>query len=169
MESVERLFKTYFLRLESFAIHWVREEQIAKDIVQDAFLNLLEQADILVKSEIVIKSYLYSTVKNMSLNYLRNNQTRSRINSSFIHVEEDQYGLMDNLIRAEVMGELYEELSKLPEGCQHICRLIYFNGMKYEEVAQELNVSINTVKTQRQRALRLLRIKILKVLFILFY
>jgi len=170
MLTVEGLFKTYFLRLKSFAINWVKTEELAKDIVQDAFLVLVEQEGILLKPELVVKSFLYSTVKNLCLNHIRRDQTRNRINAQLPREEIDDVDLMDNLIRSEVMGELYAEIKQLPEGCQHICKLIYFEGKKYEEVAVELNISINTVKTQRQRALRLLKNRLLyTILYIMLF
>lgn len=168
MLTIEQVFKAYYLRLHSFALHWVRTEEVAKDIVQDAFLNLVEQHAILSKPELLIKSYLYSTVKNLCLNHIRNSQNRNRINSIIAWDEMDDVDLMDNLIRSEVLGELYQELALLPQGCQHICRLIYFEGKKYEEVALELGVSINTVKSQRQRALRLLKNRLFDAMFLLF-
>ncbi len=168
MQSIEGIFKSYFIRLQSFAIHWVRTEEVAKDIVQDAFLSLSEQVDLLQKPEQVIKSYLFSTVKHLSFNHIRKDKSRTRLQANIPFQEDDEDDMMDNLIRAEVMGELYQELARLPEGCQHICRLIYFDGKKYEEVAGILNISINTVKSQRQRALRILKSRLLLLMIILY-
>jgi RNA polymerase sigma-70 factor (ECF subfamily) len=72
---------------------------------------------------------------------------------------------MKGLIESEVIGTLHRELDALPERCQHVCRLIYMEGKKYEEVASEMQISVNTVKSQRILALRILRKKLTSFFF----
>lgn len=167
MLSTEYYFKTYFLQLCTFAFPWVNSEEVAKDIVQDAFLVLMDRQDLLEKEERVIKSFLYTSVKNMAMNAKRRNTVFDRIRDNITIQESDDRDILDELITAELIGALHRELNQLPEGCQRICRLIYLESMKYEEVAQELNVSVNTVKTQRSRAINLLKNKFLNLLFTL--
>ncbi len=64
MLSTEYYFNKYFLQLSVFAFPWVGSEEVAKDIVQDAFIVLMGRQDLLEKGEHVIKSFLYSSVKN---------------------------------------------------------------------------------------------------------
>ncbi len=161
--TVEYFFKRYYVRLCSFAYPWVESKDIAEDIVQDAFIVLVNYPDILLKEERQIKSFLYSTVKNLAMKHKRDSQIAKRINESLKVEEEDGQDLLASLIKAEIVGELHAELVKLPDSCQHICRLIYLEEMKYEEVAQELNLSINTIKSQRQRAIRLLKDRFLSI------
>lgn len=168
MPSIEKLFKAYFVRLSAFAYAKVDSEEVAKDIVHDAFLALLENDAILQKDDLLIKGFLYSTVKNMALNHYRHQQMSARVHASFRTSEWDDIDILDTLIKSEIIGELHHELAQLPDGCQHICRLIYLEEKKYEEVAQELNVSINTVKSQRQRALRILKDKFLGFIYLFF-
>ncbi|WP_293898343.1 MULTISPECIES: sigma-70 family RNA polymerase sigma factor [unclassified Sphingobacterium] len=165
MLSTEYYFNKYFLQLSVFAFPWVGSEEIAKDIVQDAFIVLMGRQDLLEKGEPVIKSFLYSSVKNLAMNIKRRNIVFDRVRKQFDTDKPDDNDILDNLINAELIGALHRELNELPEGCQRICRLIYLDGMKYEEVAQELNVSVNTVKTQRMRAINLLKRKFLNILF----
>jgi len=168
MLSTEYYFNKYFLQLSVFAFPWVGSEEIAKDIVQDAFIVLMGRQDLLEKEEPVIKSFLYSSVKNLAMNIKRRNIVFDRVRNQFNTDRPDDNDVLDNLINAELIGALHRELDELPEGCQRICRLIYLEGMKYEEVAQELNVSVNTVKTQRMRAINLLKRKFLNIFFTFF-
>ncbi|MDF2475162.1 MAG: hypothetical protein K0S24_645 [Sphingobacterium sp.] len=168
MLSTEYYFNKYFLQLSVFAFPWVGSEEIAKDIVQDAFIVLMGRQDLLEKGEPVIKSFLYSSVKNLAMNIKRRNIVFDRVRNQFNTDRPDDNDVLDNLINAELIGALHRELNELPEGCQRICRLIYLEGMKYEEVAQELNVSVNTVKTQRMRAINLLKRKFLNLFFTFF-
>lgn len=161
MSSIEFLFKEYYLKLSDFAYRWVNSEDIAKDIVQDAFMVLIEKEAMLERPAIVLKSFLYSTVKNLSINYIRHEQIAARINNVIGVQELNDEDILKNMIQAEIIGELYQELERLPNGCKHICKLIYFEDKKYHEVASEMDMSVNTVKTQRQRALRILKSKFL--------
>ncbi len=160
MLGIEKLFKEYFVRLTVYAYPFVGSEDVAKDIVQEAFIILLGRKDILARPEQVIKSFLYSTVKNQCLNYKRREAIGAKVHSNMQAAEDEDTDHLTNLIQAEVVGVLHRQLSSLPDKCQHICKLIYFDGKKYDEVAALLNISLNTVKSQRQRALRILKSKL---------
>ncbi len=164
MLSIEYYFKTYFLQLCTFAFPWVNSEEIAKDIVQDAFIVLMDRPELLEKGERVIKSFLYTSVKNIAMNAKRRDIVLDKIHDAISLKESDDHTILDDLINAELIGALHRELNQLPEGCQRVCRLIYLEGMKYDEVAQELDVSVNTVKTQRIRAINLLKTKFLNLI-----
>ncbi|PUV24525.1 sigma-70 family RNA polymerase sigma factor [Sphingobacterium athyrii] len=159
MTRFDHTFKTYFVQLCTFAYPFVRSQDIAKDIVHDAYLVLINNPELLEKESLIQKSFLYSTVKNLAMNYQRKVRLSSKYSSSLNIEPIDDTDLMDNLIRAEVISALHKELNALPTGCRHVCRLIYMEGKKYEEVASELKISVNTVKSQRSLAIRLLREK----------
>ncbi|MNL34998.1 RNA polymerase sigma factor [compost metagenome] len=61
------------------------------------------------------------------------------------------------MIQAEVIGELYAALNLLPERCRLIFKMGYLEGMKNHEIAEKLNISVNTIKTQKKRGLAILR------------
>ena len=157
--SIEKLFTDYFVRLCVFVYPMVGSEELAKDIVHDAFVVLLDHPDLLSKAPTVQKSFLYSTVKNMAMNQLRKAKVINKYTMSLDDNELDDTDLLNSLIKAEIIDALHRELELLPNGCQHVCRLIYLEGMKYDEVAAELNISVNTVKSQRKLALKMLREK----------
>lgn len=166
MIGIEKLFKEYFVRLTIYAYPFVYSEEIAKDIVQEAFVVLIERKDILGKPDGVIKSFLYSTVKNQCLNYKRRLGIETKVYTDLQKVGDDSTDHLTNLIQAEVIGVLHRQFLSLPDKCQHICKLIYFDGKKYDEVAEMLNISLNTVKSQRQRALRILKSKLVFILLL---
>jgi len=165
MKTFETLFKDNFVKLCEFAYQWTRSDEMSKDVVQDAFLVLIEKPDLLEKPLPVIKSFLYTIVKNKSIDAYRYSKIREIKTTGDNAEEAYESNYLETLIRAEIVGELYKELDKLPYACKNICELIYIQEKKYDEVAQELNISINTVKTQRQRAIKALRDKFLSLLF----
>lgn len=162
MEQFDKIFKDYFIRLCSYAHTIIGSEGVAEDMVQEAFIVLSQNQEILNKPEITIKSFLYSSVKHICLNHVRRRSIGQRIqNDTLIHENVDKSDYLEGLIKAEIFGELHKELSNLPKKCKRICELIYLEEKSYEEAAEELDVSINTIKTQRQRALKYLKSKFL--------
>ncbi len=168
MITIETLFKDNFVKLCEFAYKWTRSDELSRDMVQEAFLVLMMKPDLLRSSPSTIKSFLYTTVKNKSIDVYRHGKVREIKGSWDDGIDSDESDHLENLIRAEIIGELHQELSKLPSACKAVCELIYFENKKYEEVAQELNISVNTVKTQRQRAIKALKIKFLNLMLSIF-
>ncbi|WP_394676027.1 RNA polymerase sigma-70 factor [uncultured Sphingobacterium sp.] len=166
MTTFDDIFKSYFVQLCTFAYPFVKSEEIAKDIVHDAYMVFIDNPLLLEKDPLVQKSYLYTTVKNLSMNHQRKNRLEEKYTNSLGNYDLADVDLMKGLIESEVIGTLHRELDALPERCQHVCRLIYMEGKKYEEVASEMQISVNTVKSQRILALRILRKKLTSFFFL---
>lgn len=169
MDQFDRIFKDYFVRLCSYAHSIIGSEGVAEDMVQEAFIVLSQNKDVLEKPEISIKSFLYGSVRNICLNHVRHRNIGHRIQNESVSDGLDHADYLNELIKAEIFGELHKELSRLPKQCKRICELIYLEEKSYEEVAEEMDLSINTIKTQRQRALKYLKSKFLAVLSFLFF
>ncbi len=159
MLDINLIFNLLFVKLTTFAYPYVKSEDIAKDVVQEAFIVLINKPEMMEKDFKLVKSFLYGTVRNLALEQGRKISINKRAQENLKTTESDDSNLLDALIDAETIGELHNGLNHLPSACQHICRLIYIEGMKYEEVAKELKISINTVKTQRMRAIKALKEK----------
>lgn len=151
------VYDLYYRRLCFFAYQLVGDKDLAEDIAQDAFVAYWNQKSTFIDNDKVVKSYLYSTVKFISLNHLRHKKVTERysLNSLGTHIEEEK--ITEKMIRAEVLNEIYQALDTLPEGCKEIFRLGYFEGFSNPKIAEVLQISINTVKTQKQRGLKMLR------------
>jgi RNA polymerase sigma-70 factor (family 1) len=168
MNALETLFKDNFIKLCEFALKWTRSEELAKDVVQEAFVVFIEKPLLLQKPLPAVKNLLYTMVRNKSIDAYRRSKAQVRNTAQDAEVDDGDSDHLDNLIKAEIVGELQKEINNLPLACRAICELIYFHDKKYKDVAQELNISINTVKTQRQRAIKALRNKFLNAFIALF-
>lgn len=73
------------------------------------------------------------------------------------HVAVSAESVLERMMEAEVLASVYSALQQLPEGCRSVLNLGYFQGLKNGEIASRLSVSVNTVKSQKLRAIRLLR------------
>lgn len=164
---IETCFREHYARLCYFAAKFTGDRLAAEDVVQDAFLKLWNHTGAFEDME--ARSFLYTTVRNACLNLIRHGKVEQKFAATVSDAppEEQQLGL-DLLIRAEVLGQIHQAVEMLPEGCRKVLKLAYFESLKNEEIAQQLGISVNTVKTQKARALQLLRLRLTTPAYLLF-
>ncbi|TDQ11508.1 RNA polymerase sigma-70 factor [Pedobacter metabolipauper] len=155
--SHKSLFEQYYVRLCDFARRILNDEDLAEDVVQDVFVAFIERSETVYIENEVIRSYLYQSVKNACLNKLRKGKVVEQFESNHNLPVIDEEHALSAMIHSEIVGEIHYALKKLPEGCRLIIRLGYFEGLNNPQIANELKISVNTVKSQKQRALFLLR------------
>lgn len=156
----EQFFKGFYPRLVYFAFQILGDKTKAEDIVQEAFIKYWDHKEEVSQNPIAIKNFLYSTVKNSSLNVVRHEKVVEKYKSNFTPLEAEEATVINYIIQSEVLAEIHQAIQTLPESCQRISRMGYLEGMKNHEIAATLGISINTVKTQKQRAMQLLRLRL---------
>ncbi len=133
---------------------------MAKEIVQDSFINLWEKRQSIDISKSV-KSYLTTSIRNKCLNYLRDTKKfNTDIILSDVLFQEVNFEQSDKLIEKELSNRINNAIDKLPEKCKEIFVLNRFENLKYKEIAVKFNISIKTVETQISKALKHLREKL---------
>lgn len=151
---LRELFHRYFPRLRVLATRFLRDEMLAADIVQEAFLYMWQKAPHLDGEE-SCKAYLYHCVKNKCLNYLRDH--RRELRSEELHEGiEDDFRVDHWIIEGEIKARVLEEINKLPEVHRDIM-LLRLEGNSFEEISRVLHLNINTLKTYRKQIYRDLR------------
>ncbi|HVI46360.1 MAG TPA: RNA polymerase sigma-70 factor [Chitinophaga sp.] len=154
-ETFKSLFDLFYDRLILFAENLLSVSGEAPDLVQDAFVALWQRMDNFDDQQ-AVKVFLYLTVRNKCFNILKHDKVvRRYMNEPAPTASEEHITL--KLMEAEVLGEVQQYLKQLPEGCRSVIHLSYFEGLRNHEIADRLNVSVNTVKTQKGRGLRLMR------------
>lgn len=150
-------FDRYYARLCYFARGFLPgSPTMAADLVQDAFERLWERrADF--SHEAAIRSFLYITVKNAFLDMQRHNRVVRKYAASCNEEEVMGEDTLERMMEAEVLADVHQALQQLPQGCRSVLNLGYFQGLRNEEIARELRVSVNTVKSQKMRAIKLLK------------
>jgi RNA polymerase sigma-70 factor (ECF subfamily) len=155
--AFEQLFHKHFRELHSYAFSIVKDWDIAEEIVQGLFLKLWEKNE-WGHIQTSIKSYLYKSVYNVSLNYIRRQKVQLKYQDSIAYSMKNY---IDDTASKLKLGELERHLqlalNKLPEKCRAIFHLSRFEELKYQEIASQLNISIKTVETHMGKALRILR------------
>lgn len=164
-DSFEELFRDNYPRLCHFAQQFLHDDEAAKDIVQEVFVsywNLLEEGQ---TEQTTAVGFLYGSVRNACLNRLR----RQKLEHNYLNTREanpaEDAAALNAMIRSEVIAELHHLITTLPENCQKIFRMGYLEGLKNPQIAAELGISVNTVKTQKKRGLQLIKMRLNPELF----
>lgn len=158
-EQVYRsLFDNYYPTLMQFAFRFLYDKDACKDIVQDVFITLWEKrAAQEIKS---LKWYLHTAVKNKCLSYLRNIGIKDKHQVYLIDTYLSEHS-EEEVLDPQLVTEVNEALNQLPREMKRIFRLKYVHGLTMNEIAEDLDISVSTVKTQLGRA----RIKLRNLLF----
>ncbi|QIL40362.1 RNA polymerase sigma-70 factor [Pedobacter sp. HDW13] len=159
--SFDEIFKLYYPRLCDFAARMLGDyTDEVEDVVQDTFVIFHKQMSQVSTHPIAVKNYLYTSVKYACFKKHRHNKIIRKYQETLKVDEPEQAFTLDAIIHAEIIGEIHRTLKTLPPGCAEVFKLGYFDELSNQEIAERLNISINTVKSQKKRALDLLRTKL---------
>ncbi len=162
--NFEQLFKEHFKGLYAYAITIIKDEMMAEEIVQQVFCKIWEKREQL-EIHTSAKAYLYKTVYHDSLNYLKHKKVMAAYAMHAIRQSDKE---TENASGKVLAGELNEHirtaLNELPEQCRTIFQMSRFEGLKYQEIADELSLSVKTIENQMGKALKLMRIKLAEFL-----
>lgn len=149
------LFDTYYEKLYLFAEKYIYDSDKAHDIVQDVFLKIWENAERLELTS-SIQHYLFASVRNGCLNYLKSLQIEDRNNRKYAeaYIESQNVDMVDD---EELLARVRQVLDELPEKCREVCLLRFVEGYKYAEIAVRLDMNENTVKAQLHRGMERLK------------
>ena len=151
-----QLYLHFGKKLILFAVSLVRSKEIAEELVEDVFVKLWANRRSIADIE-NITVYLYVAVKNKALNML-SQKAKALIAAPFDYLDttidkfaSDPYDLM---ITSEMMTRMLQVIETLPPRCKMIFKLIREDGLKYKEVAEILNISVNTIDVQMAIAIK---------------
>ncbi len=154
--AFKELFYLYSNGLFVWSHKITRDVSASEDIVQNFFISFWERREVFPMS-CSFKTYAYKAIYNASLNYLRDNER-------FIHGYEITINMIDNHVNEDDLQELkrllLRAIDELPDRCKKIFVMATFEKKKYSEVADQLGISVNTVKVQVSKAYRILKQKI---------
>jgi len=151
------IFKEYYPPLTYFAQSLLKNKESAEDVVEDCFIKLWERRDLL-KTGIAIKAYLYSTVRNASIDILRREKRKTIcLDRAKETIEREEKPIIHHIIEAESMNQIFTAIECLPSKCREVFKLFYLEGKSLKEIAEELSIATTTVISQKKRALQILR------------
>lgn len=154
-EQFEMCFKQHFKPLCFYAMSFVRDDEVARDIVHDVFLSVWKRRDEIDFSQ-PIYPYFLSLTRNCALNYLAHQRVKSR-HQEWLLKTGDWYMESNDSSHEELIRRIIERMDLLPGRCAEVMRLCFIECKKYKEIADLLHISVNTVKTHITTGLRTLR------------
>ncbi|WP_439183324.1 RNA polymerase sigma-70 factor [Carboxylicivirga taeanensis] len=165
-ESFDHIFKTYYSALCLYAQKYLQDQYQAEDAVQEVFYQLLQKDETLDRYK-DIRSYLYQAVRNQCLNDIRHQKVKQKHQEKIIHYNQEEKDFFSDLISAEVYRQLAQALNHLPQQCRTVYKLS-LEGLKSIEIAEDLGISVETVKTHRKRAKKILKEQLKNLFSLLF-
>lgn len=169
------IYEHHYALLCHIANGYVKDQFMAEVIVGDTIFHLWEVRESLEIS-VSIRQYLLKAVRNNCINYL--NKERRKKETTFstltptelnnINIALSESHPLGILIEGELEAEIYKAIDKLPYECRQVFDKSRFDRKSYEEISQELNISVNTVKYHIKNALASLRTSLAKYLITLF-
>lgn len=151
-KAFERLYKEYHEDFFLVACQYLHDAPVAREAVNDVFLILWERAGTL-QIDVSLKRYLYRAVINHCINILHKRHREKLRQESLPEmpssVEQDK-----SLEENELNLQLYRAINELPEQCRRVFKLSRFESKKKREIADEMGLSVKTVKNHINHALK---------------
>ena len=174
-DAWQYIYDHHYALLCHIANSYVKDQFVAETIVGDTIFHVWEIRETLEIS-VSIRSYLLRAVRNRCINYLNSEREKREIAfSAFMpdEISDDKIILTDShplgmLLERELEEEIYKAIDKLPDECRRVFDKSRFEGKSYEEISQDLGISINTVKYHIKNALASLQKHLSKYLITLF-
>ena len=157
IKSFEILFREYYTVLCNYANKMLNDMDSAEEIIQDLFYNIWDKRhEINVTSS--VKSYLYRSVYNKSLLFIRHKNVKTRY-ENYMKETESYYepDVSEEYVAEELSQVINKTLEALPERSRKIFSLSRFEGLKYHEIAEKLSLSVKTIEANMGKALKLFR------------
>ena len=173
-DAYQYIYYRHYALLCHVANGYVKDQFLAETIVGDTIFHLWEIRETLEIS-VSIRSYLLRAVRNRCINYLNSEWEKREIAFSSLmpdEITDDKMTISDShplgtLLERELEEEIYKAIDKLPNECRRVFDKSRFEGKSYEEISQELGISVNTVKYHIKNALASLQTNLSKYLITL--
>ncbi len=153
--AMEVLFKRHYALVSYSIYNLVKDPRTTEDIAQEVFMEIWKRRGSLVINT-SLKAYLRRSAVNKTLNYLRDkkNWKNEELSEIQLNISTEPGKTLETTELEQIVGQAIEQL---PERCQLIFKLSRVEEKSYQEIADELNISVKTVENQIVKALRLLR------------
>lgn len=151
----DAVYRRYYRALCTYSSRFVTVIQ-AEELVQDTMMWMWENRQTLIP-EMPLKSLLFTIVKNKSLNVISHNTIKSRVIKQLADNFEEEFDDPDFYLESELTNRFTEVLRKMPNEFQQTFRMHRLEGMTHKEIAEQLNVSVQTVNYRIGQTVKVLR------------
>lgn len=149
-------YRTYHQPLRFFSAKFVGDED-AEDVVENLFLKLWHKQQE-IKSREHLQAFLYHSIRNACLNHIKVSKNTERRYEIFGQENPDvEESHIKEMIRAEVLAEVYRAINRLPSQCSKVISMSYIDGLSNKEIAEKMELPEQVVKNYKQRGLKILK------------
>ncbi len=153
----EKLFRDNYASLCGYAVRYIGDSDQAEEVVQDMFFNFWQKRESL-DIQTSVEAYLFRSVRNACLNLLKHLKVSDKYReSNKISMQEQEKRADDIVVALELEERIETAIEELPKERKRIFKMSRHEGLKYKEIAEQLNISIKTVEVQMGKALSHLR------------
>lgn len=142
------LYRHFYTPLVLFVGKYVCDEDVAKDIVQELFISLLDM-EVKFANRVALKVYLYTAAKNKALNYLRHLKVRGQYEVMALEEGEKYEVFLERMMEEDVFARIMLEVEQLPPQYRKVMTLT-LKGYKISEIAEMMGISLDTAKVYKK-------------------
>ncbi len=154
-ETFAEVYRQYFPLLYATAFKYLGDKVQAEEVIQDVFLRIWEK-DFQLEHPAALKSYLFRAVINRVMNHFQREKMQRHHHETLQNLQEESY-LCNFIEEQELRENIHKAIEALPAQCKRIFKLSRFEGLRNQQIAEQLNLSVKTVENQMTIALRQLR------------
>ncbi|MDO6803662.1 RNA polymerase sigma-70 factor [Wenyingzhuangia sp. 1_MG-2023] len=154
-KDIKIIFDTYYETLVQYANRFLPLKDECEDLVQDVFVDLWQKENTFL-DEISLKSYLYKATRNKCYNVIKHNTVKDKYTSETLQLLADDDVFFEHILEEEMTRQLYQAIEVLPSRKKEIIKLT-LKGLKNNEIAENLNIKLQTVKTLKSQSYKILR------------
>lgn len=156
LQEFEKLFREYYPLLCHYALRFVKDTNQSEEIVQELFCQLWENRK-KIKIHTSLKAYLYKATYFNSLQVLRKRGVKTQYEEYIKNNRQENSLPIDSVEEKEIYNIVNRTLTNLPDRCSQIFKMSRFEGLKYQEIADKLSISVKTVEANMGKALKAFR------------
>lgn len=154
-QAYNDLFVLFYPSLRQFAFSFLQSKPLSEEVVSDVFIKIWEKRKLLHTIN-NLKLYLFTSTRNVALNYLKKQKGLNNlpVEDYWVELNSIYFDPEQMMITAEMIAKVHAAIQGLPARCRLIFKLVKEEGLKYKEVAELLNLSVKTVENQMTLALK---------------
>lgn len=156
-KAFKKLFDTYRDDVYAYSKSMLKMKVLAEEIVQDVFLKIWQHRERL-NSDLSFKSYVFTITRNLTFNLISKVANNRKLKEEVFYVSQKLHSpIEDKITESDYEIIKIQAIEQLPPKRKIIFEMSRNEGMSYDEISKELNISISTVKSQMSKALATIR------------
>lgn len=165
--AVQTFHEQVFRKLYWFALTFVNDTADAQSIVNDVFLKVLKSEKVF-ESVFHVEKYLYNGVRWASADALKKDKRKGITIYDLSEVITEEEAIDEKIVKAEVYAAILQLIEKLPARDQTMLKLYFFENKKSPEIAQALNMPVQSVHNKRNKLIQSIKVELVRKKLIIF-